>query len=132
MNSLETFFAIVIICIDNDERGLDDLLRCQHSLTGSPRLCTSFRQSSRNVVDILESIVYRYIVRGTNGGNAVSDDLFEFFLDILADDKYYMVETSLNRIMDRLVHDDVVSIIDRFQLFYSCSKSAANSGGHDK
>ena len=36
MNSLETFFAIVIICIDDDERGLDDLLRCKHGLTSSP------------------------------------------------------------------------------------------------
>ena len=59
MNSLETFFAIVIICIDDDERGLDDLLRCKHGLTGSPRLCTAFRQSPRNIVNVLESIIHR-------------------------------------------------------------------------
>ena len=64
MDGLKAFLAIVIVCIDDDKRSLDDLLRCKHSLTGSPRLCTFFRQSSRNVVDILESVVYSYVVRG--------------------------------------------------------------------
>jgi len=36
----------------------------------------------------------------TNRGNAITDDLFELILNILADDKYYMVEASFNRIMD--------------------------------
>ena len=100
MDGLEAFLAIVIICIDDDKRSLDGLLRCKHSLTGSPRLCTSFRQSYRNVVDILESVVYSYVVRGANGGNAIADNLFEFLLNILTYNKYYMIETSLDRIMD--------------------------------
>ena len=100
MNGLETFFAIVIICIDHDERGLDDLLRCQHGLTGSPWLSTTFRQSSRDIVNILERIVHSYIMRRANGGNAIADNLFEFLLNILTDNKYYMIETSFNRIMD--------------------------------
>ena len=49
MDGFEAFLAIVIICIDDNERGLDDLLRCKHSLTGSPRLCTAFRQSSPGI-----------------------------------------------------------------------------------
>ena len=36
-----------------------------------------------------------------------------------------MIETSSNRIMYRVVHNDMTSIIHRLQLFYSCSKSAA-------
>ena len=35
----------------------------------SPRLCTAFRQSSRNILNILESIVYSYIMIGANGSN---------------------------------------------------------------
>ena len=41
---------------------------------------------------------------------------------------YHMVETCFNGIMNRIVHDDMTSIIHRLQLFYSCSKSAADSG----
>ena len=61
MNSLEAFLAIVIICIDYNKRSLDDLLRCKDGLTGSPRFCPAFWQSSRDIVDILESVVYSYI-----------------------------------------------------------------------
>ena len=100
MNSLEAFFTIVVICIDDNERSINHIFRCKDGLASPPRLCPAFRQSSRDVVDILESVVHSYIVRRANGGNTITDDLFEFFLDILTDDKYYMVETSLNRIMD--------------------------------
>ena len=81
MDSLKAFLAIVIIRVDDDKRSLDDLLRCKHSLTGSPRLCPAFWQSSRDIIDILESIVNSYIMRRANGGNAIADNLFEFLLN---------------------------------------------------
>ena len=108
MNSLEAFFAIVIVCIDHNKRSLDDLLCCKHCLTSSPRLCTTFRQSSRNIVNILKSVVYSYIMSGANSCNTVTDNLFKLFLNILADNKYHMVKACLNCIMDRLVHDDMI------------------------
>ena len=97
-----SFFSIIIICIDNNKWLIQNLLCSKYSLSGSPRLCTTFRQSSRNVVDILESVVYSYVVRGANGGNAIADNLFEFLLNILTYNKYYMIETSFNRIMNRV------------------------------
>ena len=39
VDGLEAFFAIVIICIDHNERGIDYFLRCKHGLSSSPRLC---------------------------------------------------------------------------------------------
>ena len=69
---------------------------------------------------ILESVVYSYIVSGANRGNTITDDLFEFFLDILADDKYYMVETSLNRI-----------IFDFLKINALSSTTSAHSGMSD-
>ena len=99
MDCLKSFLAIVIICIDDYKRCIENLLCRKHSLTGSPRLCTACRKFSRNIVDILESIVHSYIVSGTNRCNAIADDLFELFLNILTDDKYYMIEAGLNRIM---------------------------------
>ena len=83
MNRLEAFLAIIIICIDHNKRGLDDILCCKDCLTCSPRFRATFRQSSRNIIDILESIVHSYTMRIANGGNAISDDLFELLLDIL-------------------------------------------------
>ena len=111
MDGFEAFLSIVIICIYDNERGLDDILCCKDCLTRPPRLCPSFRQSSRNVIDILESVVYSYVVRGANGGNAIADNLFKFLLNILTYNKYYMIETSFNRIVDRVVHNDMSSII---------------------
>ena len=132
MNSLETFFAIVIICIDDDERGLDDLLRCKHGLTSSPRLCTAFRQSPRNIVNVLESIIHRHIMGSADSFDTLTDNLFELLLDILTDDKYHMVEASLKRIMDGIIHDNMPRIIHRLQLFDSRSEAAANTSCHDK
>ena len=46
-------------------------------------------------------------MRRANGGNAITDDLFEFLLDILTDYKDHLIETSLDRIMDRVIHEYV-------------------------
>ena len=132
MNSLKTFLAVVIVCIDHNERGINHIFSSKHSLTGSPRLCPAFWQSSRDIVNILKSIVNSYIMRRANGGNAITDDLFEFLLNILTYNKYYMIETSFNRIMNRVIHDDMTSIIHWFQLLNSCSEATANTGCHDK
>ena len=100
MNRLETFLAIIIVCIDHNKRGLDDLLCGKHCLTGSPRLCTAFRQSARNIVNILKSVVYSYIMSGANSCDTITDYLFELLLDILTDNKYHMVKACLNCIMN--------------------------------
>ena len=63
MNSLESFFTIVVICIDNYKRSLQQFVSCQYRLTGSPRFCTTFRKFSWNIVNILESVIYSYIMR---------------------------------------------------------------------
>ena len=100
MDGTETFLAIVVIGIDHDERCAKNILCCKHGLTGSPRFCTAFRQSARDVVTILERVVYRYLMIGADRGDAITDHLFELLLDILADNKNYMVETGLDCIMD--------------------------------
>ena len=69
-------------------------------LTSSPRLCTTFRQSSRDILNILESVVYSYIMSGANSCDPITDYLFEFLLNILTDNKYHMVKTCLNGVMN--------------------------------
>ena len=100
MDGLETFFAIVIICIDHDERGINHIFSSKHGLTGSPRLCATCWKFSRNIVNVLKSVIHSYIMRRANGGNAITDDLFELLLDILADNKYHVVKACFNGIMD--------------------------------
>ena len=132
VDGLEAFFAIVIICIDHNERGIDYFLRCKHGLSSSPRLCTSFRQSSRNIVNVLKSVIHSYIMSRANSCDTITDDLFEFLLDILTDNKYYMVEASLNCIMNGIIHDGMSSIIHWLQLLNSCSETATDTSSHDK
>jgi len=100
MNSLKAFLAIVIICINNNERCIENILCCKYSLTGSPRFCTSFWQSSRNIVDILECIIHGYIMCCTDRFNALTDNLFKLFLDVLTDDKHHVIESSFDCIMN--------------------------------
>ena len=63
VDSLEAFLAIVIICVDHNERGINHVFCSKHGLTGSPRLCPAFRKFSRNIVDILKRIIHSYIMR---------------------------------------------------------------------
>ena len=72
MDGTETFLAIVVIGIDHDERCAKNILCCKHGLTGSPRLCTTFRQSSRDILNILENIVYSYIMSGADRSNTIT------------------------------------------------------------
>ena len=60
------------------------------------------------------------------------DEILEFLLDILTDYKDHMIETSLDRIMDRVIHDDMSSIIHWLQLLNSCSETATDTSSHDK
>ncbi len=69
MNSLESFLAIVIVCVNDDERSFNYVLRCKHGLTGSPRFCTACWKFSRNIVDILKCVVHSYIMSGANRSN---------------------------------------------------------------
>ena len=51
------------------------------------------------------------------GGNAITDHLFKLLLDVLADNKYYMIEACFDCIMNRIVHDDVIRSIHWLQLY---------------
>ena len=63
--------------------------------------------------------------------DSVTDHFLELMLDILADNKYYFVKSSLNSIMNGIIHDNVMLCIYRLQLFDSTAESGSNSGCHD-
>ena len=45
-------------------------------------------------------------------------------LYILADDKYHMVEACFNGIMNRIIHDDMTSIIQRLHFYQMCIRDS--------
>ena len=69
---------------------------------------------------------------GADRSDAVSDDLSKLSLDVPADHKNDMVETCLDGVVDRIVHDDVAAGVHRFQLLDAAAKARADTGGHDE
>ena len=128
MNLDISLFAIVVICIDYHKRLIKNGFGGEYSLTGSPRFCTvcRFFKSFRKVIQRLECIG-----NFCDFLNSLSDHTAEFFLQILADNKYNLVKSSLQCIMDRIIHNDLSIRSYWCKLFDSFSKTAANSGCHD-
>ena len=122
------FFSVVVICIDNSEWLGKDFLCCQYSVSGSPWLGTvrRFCKIARKIVDLLECIS-----NFCNVGDTVSDHFFEFIFKVFADDKYDLVESCLQCIMDGIVHNDLALRAYRCKLLDSFSKTAADTGCHD-
>ena len=63
--------------------------------------------------------------------NAVSNDLPEIFLKILADDKNNLIKSGCQRVMDRIIHNDFSSRTYRFELLDTSAKPASDSGCHN-
>ena len=102
-------------------------LCCKHSLTGP--LPTILYVP---LAEFLECIIHGYIIYCTDSFNTLTDHLFELFLDILTDNKYYMVEASLNCIMNRVIHDNMVRNINWLQLLDFRSKSTTDTSRNNK
>ena len=63
--------------------------------------------------------------------NAVSDDFAEIRFQILADDKNDLVKSSFQRIMDRIIHNDLAARSYRCQLLNTAAKPASNTSCHN-
>ena len=121
-------FSIVVICIDNSEWLGKDFLCCQYGMSGSPWLGTvcRFPEISRKIIDLLECISNL-----CNLGDTVSDHSFELILKVFTDNKYNLVESCLQCIMDRIVHNDLTLRSYRCKLLDTFSKTASDSRRHD-
>ena len=56
VNFFEAFFAVIVICINDNKWCIQKLLLSQYRLSSSPWLGTAFRKSSRNIMYVLEHI----------------------------------------------------------------------------
>ena len=128
VNLLKSLFAIVIIRIDNDKRFMNHLLRTQDRLAGSPwlrpvrRLLIAFRE----ICKLLKCVL--------NRGNLLDttpDDLLKILFQILPDNEHDLVKSGLQRVMNRIVHDDLTTGSYRFQLLDSTAKPASDTCRHN-
>ena len=130
----ECLFPIVVICIDHDKRLVDQILCGKNRLTGPPWLYPSLRHHTicRNVMQILKGICQLYAQPCTHRLQPASDPLPEIRLNILADHKYNLIKSGLDRIMDRIIHNDLIVHPDRLQLLDPASEARTNSRCHNQ
>ena len=132
MYCTKSFFSVIIICIDHNKRSSQYIFCRQYCLTCTPWFCTSLRQNPRNIINVLKSIIYSYCIFSADSLDPIPDNLFKFLLNILTDDKNHLVESGLDCVMDRVIHDNVILLINRLQLFDTAAKSGTNTCCHDK
>ena len=128
MNLSVGFFPVIIVCIDNDKRLIENFFRCKNCLTGSPWLGAAFRlfETVRKIFQFLERIFYF-----CDFLNSFSNDMTEFLLQILPDNKNHFIKSGLQRIMDGILHDHLSVRAHRRKLFNSFSEAASDSCRHD-
>ena len=123
----EAFLAVVVICVDDRERGIDVIAGRKYGLACAPWLCASFRKSEsfRKIVAFLERVMDVIFFSGA-AFDVSSEDFFEVVLYYEADSS----ESGLISIIQTEVHDDVALIRDLVELLVA-AVSAAHAGSHD-
>ena len=92
MDFSKSFFAIIVVCIDHQERFLNRLFSRQNCLAGSPGLCSVFR-AGKSLRQILQILIY--ISYFCNFFYFIANNLFKFFFNIFADNKNYFIKSRL-------------------------------------
>ena len=124
MDFLKTFFPVVIVCIDDDERLLHEILCRKKGLSGSPGFHSSCRNAEafRQIVQFLIGILHLHRLL-----DAAADDAAEIRVQIPADNKDDFIEARFQRVVNRIVHNDLTVRSDLFQLFDSAAVPASDS-----
>ena len=125
MDFYKCFFSIIVICIDHCKRLFYNIFACKDCLTGSPRFFPSFRnrKSMWNIRHFLKCITDLHTFRRAKLFHTISDCFSEIFLNIFTDDKYDLIKSSLYRIMNRIIHDDLAVWSNRFKLLDASPES---------
>ena len=123
-----SFFSIIIICIDNNKRLIQNLLCRKYSLSGSPgfRAVSRFRKSLRQIIKLLEYIFYF-----RNFLNTLADHSAKLFFQIFTDNKHYFVKSGFQRIVDGIIHNNLSTWSHRCKLLDSFSKTTSDSCRHN-
>ena len=132
MDFAEAVFAVIIIGVDDDKGGVDQIFGRQYCLAGAPGLGAPFGKLAGDIMQVLESVVHRNAVSGTDSSHAVPDGLPERSLDVFTNYKNNMVEASLHGIVDGIVHNDMSAGVHGFQLFNAAAKTRADACGHNE
>ena len=125
---LKSLFSIIIVRIDDDKWLMDHLLRAQNRLARSPwfRPVCGLLISSRKIGKFLIRVLYR--------GNLLDPspyDLLKVLLQVLPDDEHDLVKSGLQRVMNRIVHDNLTTGSYRLQLLDSAAEPASDACRHN-
>src|SRR5699024_2109176 len=132
MDFAEAVFAVIIIGVDDDKGGVDQIFGRQYCLAGTPGLGTAFGKLAGDVMQVLENVVHRNPMGGTDSSHAVPDGFPERSLDVFTNYKNDMVETRFDGVMDGIIHDDMSAGVHGFQLFNAAAKTRADACGHNE
>ena len=64
--------------------------------------------------------------------DSVSDYILELLFNIPADNKNHFIKACFDRIMNRIIHDNMTLFINRLQLFDTTAKTGTDTSSHDK
>ena len=114
INHVKCLFPIIIICIDDCKRPVNQILTAQHCMGGAPGLHAALRDLKpfRYLIHLLIHICHIHISADT-----VAYVDLEFRLNGLLDDKDNLLKSSLFCIKNGEINDDVAILIHRVNLF---------------
>ena len=98
----EGLLAVVVVGVDDGERGIQNALAGQHSLAGTPGFGTAFgqRDAGRQGVQFLVGVGNLNAKLGADAFDPVPDCCAESIGNIVADDEHNLVEACFDGVMD--------------------------------
>ena len=127
VDDLERLRAVVVICIDDRERAVDEVFCRQDRVAGAPGLDAALRdgEACGQLIQLLECVFHVH-----HFGHAVADGLFEGLLDLMLDDEDHGLKACTAGIVEGIIHDDLPVGAYRVDLLHA-AVTAAHASRHD-
>ena len=123
--------AVVVVGVDDGEGGVDEVLGGKDGLAGAPGLGPALRQGAGDIRQGLEAVAYLHAVGGAHFLDPGADDLPEVLLNVLTDDEQDLIESSLNGVVDGVVHNNMAGSVYTGQLLDAAAVPAADARRHN-
>lgn len=100
-------------------------------MTGAPRLYSPCRDFSGDVAEFLKGIRYLDAEGSAHALDPVADSGLEIRLDIMTDDEDDPAKACGDRVVDRIVNDDMPTVVNRLKLFDTAAKTRTDTCGEN-
>ena len=127
IDHLEGFRTIIVVCVNNGKRAIQDIDAAENSMPGSPWFYAAFRhrKSIRNILKFLKNIsnFHKSLCSFADG---LTENLFVFSFN----NKDHLFEACADSIINGKINDDMSIGIDGVNLFQPAI-TAAHAGCHN-